>query len=204
MSFNFEQERSLEFKYQGVLGYAESKQFLSKTPYTAAKINGAIKRSGIETPSSFIEMEEFVNDLADFWLDTNPEVHTDGDKVLYQSLSNYIAFAIVWKHKSKTSSIIDPTLMKSAGQMIVFKNGLGQAIKIIASCAKRNPALNREEIAEGFILGFTYLLPLIANNSLPEVPEDLTRSIGAYFAENKNLLAAASRVKQIDNKPKEK
>ena len=198
MSFNFEQERTLEFKYQGVLDYVDAKQFLSKTPYTAAKINGAIKRSGLEKPKSFIEMEDFVNDLADFWLDTNPEVHTDGDKVLYRSLSNYIAFAIVWKSKSKTSSIFDPTLMGKVGKMITFKNGLGQAIKIINSHAKRDPSLNREEVAEGFILGFSSLLPMITNNNAPEIPEDLTRLIGAFFAGDKNILEAADALKQIE------
>ncbi|RLB94613.1 MAG: hypothetical protein DRH26_00665 [Deltaproteobacteria bacterium] len=202
MSFNFEQERSLEFKYQGVVGYVDAKQFLGKTPYTAAKINGAIKRfcnaEGVEKPTSFIDMETFVSDLADFWLDNNPDVHTDGEKILYRALSNYIAFAIVWKTKAKTSSIFDPTLMGSVGQMITFKNGLGQAVKIINSYAKRNPVINREEVAEGFVLGFSAILPLIANNTLPEVTEELTRLIGAYYAGDKNVLEAAESLKQIE------
>jgi hypothetical protein len=198
MSFDFEQERTLEFKYQGVLGYAEAKQFLDKTPYTAAKINGAIKRSGLEKPKNFIEMEEFVNDLADFWLDTNPEVHTQGEVMLNQALSNYIAFAIVWKAKSKSSSILDPTLMNSTGQMIVIKNTLGQAIKICNSHAKRNPALNRKELAEGLILGFSALLPMVAKNTLPEIPEKLTRLIGAFNAGDKNILKAANALTQIE------
>ena len=198
MNFDFEQERSLEFKYQGVLGYADSKTFLSKTPYTAAKINGAIKRSGLERPKSFVEMEDFVTELADFWLDNNPEAHTQGESMLNSALSNYVAFSTVWKAKSKSSSIFDPTLMASAGKMIVVKNGLGQAIKIINSYAKRNPELDRLEIAEGLVLGFAALLPLIANNDLPEIPEDLTRLIGAYYAGNKNVLEAAGSLKQLE------
>jgi len=196
---DFEKERTLEFKYQGVLGYAEAKQFLSKTPYTSAKINGAIKRSGLEKPNSFIEMENFIKDLADFWLDANPEVHTDGEQVLYRSLSNYVAFAIVWKAKSKSSSIFDPTLMASTGQMIVIKNALGQALKITNSYAKRNPALNREELAEGYIIGFSTLLPMISNNDFPEIPETVTRLLGAYFAKDKNVLAVADSLRLIED-----
>ena len=195
MSFNFEQERVLEHKYQGVLNYVDAKHFLDETPYTAAKINSAIKRfcnaDGAETPKNFIDMELFVNDLADFWLDANPEAHDQGEHILHESLSNYIAFAIVWKHKSKSSGIYEPELMAKCGAMIVFKNTLGQVIKIHNSCVKRNPVLKREEIANGLIDGFALLLPMVANSQIPAPKEELTRLVGAYMAGNEQVLQIA-------------
>jgi hypothetical protein len=201
MSFNYEQERSLEFKYQGVLDYPEAEAFLKNTPYTAAKINGAIKRSGLDLPKNFIEMEDFVTDLADFWLDANPEVHTDGEKVLYRALRNYVAYAKVWKAKSKSSSIFDPTLMGKCGVATTVKNSLGCANKMINSCAARNPNINREEIAKGLVLGYTAIMSISkGKDPVPEIPDDITRLIGAYMAGDKIALRAAEQIKMIEHK----
>jgi len=196
------QEKKLERKYQGVLNYADAKQFLDATPYTAAKINGAIKRfcnsESVEKPRNFVEMETFVSDLSDFWLDNNPEVHTQGESILHSALSNYVAFTTVWKYKSKSSSIYVPELMAKCGVMIVVKNGLGNAIKVVNSYAKRNPELSRQDIVDGLIDGFSTLLPMIASNKLPEPSEPLTRLLGAYLAGNKNILDAVEGLKQIE------
>lgn len=201
MSFNYEQERSLEFKYQGVLDYPEAEAFLKNTPYTAAKINGAIKRSGLDLPKNFVEMEGFVTDLADFWLDTNPEVHTDGEKVLYRALRNYVAYAKVWKAKSKSSSIFDPTLMGKCGFATTVKNSLDHSVKMTNSRAKRNPELNRSEIAEGFVMGHYAVMAISqGKDPMPEIPDDLTRLIGAYMAGDKIALRAAEQIKMIEHK----
>lgn len=196
MSFNFEQERSLEFKYQGVLDYPEAKAFLKNTPYTAASINGAIKRSGLEKPKNFIEMQEFVNDLADFWIDTNPEVHTDGEKVLYRALNNYIAYAIVWKSKSKSSSIFDPTLMGKCGAATTLKNSLGCANKMLNSRLSRNPDMNKEAVRDGLVMGYTAIMAISqGKDPVPEIPDDITRLIGAYMAGDKLVHTAAEKLK---------
>jgi len=208
MNFNFEQERSLEINYQGVLSYIEAKQFLKGTPYTASKIAGAIRRfcnsSDVEKPSNFIEMEPFVNDLADFWMDANPEAHEDGEALLHRALSNYVAFSIVWKTKSKSSSIFDPTLTGQVGAMLILKNSLSQAVKIGCSYAKRNPALTKKVLSEGFVLGYTALLPIIRNQekSKTEIPEDLTRLIGSYLAGNPDTITLAESLHQIEHKDK--
>ena len=75
----YDKEKKLERKYQGVIGYVEAKQFLAKTGYTAAKIRGALTRycriENIERPETFVEMETFLPDFIDFWLDTNLEAY---------------------------------------------------------------------------------------------------------------------------------
>ncbi|MEA1966689.1 MAG: hypothetical protein U9N77_00465 [Thermodesulfobacteriota bacterium] len=208
MESNFTQEKLLERQYQGVLGYADAKDFLKETVYTAAKINGAIKRfckaEEAVKPRTFIEMENFVSDLFDFWLDANPEQHTDTEPMLRQALSNYIAYAIVWKAKSKSSNILDPTIMATAGKAIQIKNALAHAVKTSFSYAKRNPALNKDELAEGFKIAFCSLAPIVNKIDKGELPlpenetmEDLTRLIGGFLASDKTVLKASQELKQI-------
>jgi len=201
------QELKLEEKYQGVLHYVDAKQFLAETPYTSHKINGAIKRfchsTGAEKPRNFTEMEVFVADLFDFWVDSNPDVHIQGETVLHSALSNYIAFSIVWKAKSKSSSILNHALTGKVGTMIQFKNSLGQAVKMINSCAKRNSDINRKEIAAGLVMGYSKIMAISQGKEpVPEIPVDITRLIGAYLAGDKIVLDAAEKIKQLEYKPK--
>lgn len=215
MSFNFDQEKKLEQKYQGVLTYIDAKHFLEKTPYTAAKINGAIKRfcnsdDGYEKPNTFIEMEPFVNDLADFWLDANPEVHEHGENVLRSALSNYIAFAIVWKAKAKASNIIDPELMRQAGQMIVMKNGLAGMIKLVNSRIAHDPCPNKEiykdlstVIADALYIALPLSQKMTAGElTLPEgvSEDDVYRVIGGLFSGNPAVVGVSNTLKQIEYK----
>ena len=65
---------------------------------------------------------------------------------------------------------------------------------------ERKPELNRNEIAEGFIMGFSALLPMISNNDFPDIPEKVTRLLGAYFAGNKNVIDVADSLVLIDRK----
>lgn len=201
MSFNKEKEAELEFNYQGVLEFVDAKQFLKETPYTSHQINGAIKRycnkQEVEKPMNFTEMEKFIPEFVEFWLSENPEDHIDRLD-LVNSLNNYIPFSIVWKAKSQSSNIINPKLMGKVGQMIIFKNALGQAIKVCNSHAKRNPKLDRKELSEGLIMGFSSLLPMVANNALPEPPEALTRLVGAFNAGNENVLKTADSLRLIE------
>jgi len=216
MEFTIEQqesEKKLESKYQGVLTYVDAKHFLENTPYTAAKINGAIKRfingeADRKLPTLFIEMEEFVNDLADFWIDQNPDVHTDGEQVLHSALSNYIAFSTVWKAKSKTSKIINPDLMAQVGKMIVFKNALGQATMIVNSRLAHDTCPNKElykDFKNILPESFFVILPIVAGLhdgtlTLPEgqTESDLHRLIGGFFAGNPAVIGAAQKLKQLE------
>ncbi|MGD9825179.1 hypothetical protein [Desulfobacter sp.] len=200
-------ERLLEQKYQGVLTYAEAKHFLDETPYTAAQINGAIKRfcnaEGLEKPKTFIDMEPFVNDLADFWLDVNPEVHDQGEIVLRNTLANYISFSIVWKAKSKSSYILTPELMGKCGVMIAVKNSLGVSVKAGMSASKRNPSIPKETLVEGMIDLHGASIQMFSENKLPEnskLMEDFSRLAGALIAGDKSVLATAEQLKQIEHK----
>lgn len=212
-----EAEKGLEAKYQGVLTYVDAKHFLEDTPYTSAKINGAIKRfvnsdpENNKLPTLFIEMESFVNDLADFWIDQNPEVHIDGEQKLYDSLSNYIAFSIVWKAKSKASQIFTPSLMAQVGQMIVYKNALGSATMIVNSRLAHDTCPNKElykEFKNVLPDAFFTILPITqkihkGELSLPEgqTESDLHRLIGGFFAGNPAVIGASQSLKQLEYNP---
>lgn len=204
-------EKEFERKYQGVLGYVEAKQFLEKTGYTAARIRGALtkycKLKGLNRPESFVEMEAFVVDFADWWLDEDTAFHKYGERKLYEAVSNYLAFVDVWKAKSKSLSIYTPELMKQVGMMLIVKNTLSHAVKIGYSYAKRNPELKPEELKDGFLLGFAALLPTVAaiHSGEIELPdnfdsEGLTRLIGAYLAGDKQIEGIVKRLNQIDDK----
>lgn len=215
MNFDKDQELVLEQKYQGVLTYVDAKHFLDETPYTAAKINGAIKRfenseDGLPKPVTFTEMEPYVNDLADFWIDANPEVHTDGEHILHNALSNYIAFSIVWKAKAKSSNIIDPDLMGRAGKMIVFKNALGNAVKLINSRLAHDDCPNRDlygDFRNTLPDAFFTVLPIVQKLQTGELKlpdgqteDDLNRLIGGFFAGNPSVIGVSKSLKQIENK----
>jgi len=214
MIFDKNQEEVLEQKYQGVLVYVDSKQFLDETPYTAAKINGAIKRlhssdSDIKKPINFMEMEPFVNDLADFWLDANPDVHTKGEKMLHSALSNYVAFAIVWKAKSKASSIVSPELMNQAGKMLILKNTLGSAVKMVNSRLAHDKCPNLELYGDFKNIlpeAFFTMLPIVeglqrGTLAIPEgqTENDLHRLIGGFFAGDPSVIGASKNLKQIEH-----
>ena len=218
MNFDFRQEEILEGKYQGVLTYVDAKHFLDETPYTAAKINGAIKRfekseDGLPKPETFVDMERYVNDLADFWIDANPDVHTKGEKTLHDALSNYIAFAIVWKKKAKSSSIINPDLMSRVGKMLVFKNALGNAVKLVNSRLAHDDCPNKElygDFRNVLPDAFFTVLPIVqklqsGELQLPEwqTEDDLNRLIGGFFAGNPSVLGVSQKLKQIENKKPE-
>lgn len=216
MYFDKDQESVLEWKYQGVLTYVDAKHFLDETPYTAAKINGAMKRfekseDGLPKPKTFIEMQRYVADLADFWLDANPEAHTDGEKILHEALSNYVAFSCVWKAKSKASNIVTPELMGQSGKMLVFKNTLGNAVKLVNSRLAHDDCPNRDlygDFRNVLPDAFFILLPItqkITNGelTLPEgqSEDNLNRLLGAFFAGNPDVIAISDRLKQIEYKP---
>ncbi|WP_333664743.1 hypothetical protein [Desulfobacter postgatei] len=156
-------------------------------------------------PTSFVEMGPFVNDFIDFWLDANPEVHTKGEDVLRRSVANYLAYASVWKTKSKTSSIIDPVLMASAGKSLQIRNVLSHTVKTVFSYAKRNPTLNPQDLIEGFTEAFYLVTPLIHKIDTGELPlpegkhtEDLTRLIGGFLAGDKAVIDAADKLRLIE------
>lgn len=211
---NIKQEEMLEWKYQGSVPYVDAKHFLDSTPYTAQKINGAIKRfcnsEGAEKPKTFTEMEPFVNDLADFWLDANPETHTNGEHILHAALSNYIAFSIVWKEKAKSSNIVAPELMAQVGKMLVLKNTLAASTMVINSRLAHDKCPNRELYGDfKTILPDTFFTMLPIINSLQEgtyvLPEgqtqgDLNRLIGGFFAGNPAIIAVSDNLKQIEHK----
>ena len=207
-------EKELEREYQGVLGYCEAKEFLKNTPYTAAKISGAITRfcrkEERNKPKTFIEMELFVSDLIDFWLDVNPDVHIDGEFVLQQTLKNYIAFSIVWKAKAKASNILNSELSKQVGKMLVIKNALGNAVKVINSRIAHDECPNLEiykdfkkQLPEAFmnVLPFTTAL-FDGTLKLPEgkTQQDINRLIGAYLSDNPKVIEAVNALKQIETK----
>lgn len=209
-----EAEKKLEAKYQGVLTYVDAKHFLEDTPYTAAKINGAIKRfvnsdaENNKLPTLFIEMESFVNDLADFWLDANPEIHIQGEAVLHNSLSNYISFSIVWKAKSKNSQVFTPSLMAKVGQMIVVKNALASATMIVNSRLAHDECPNKElygDFKNALPDAFLTILPITqglhtGSLALPagQTESDLHRLIGGFFAGNPAVIGATQTLKQIE------
>lgn len=214
---NIRQEEILEQKYQGVLTYVDSKQFLDKTPYTAAKINGAIKRfckaEDAEKPTTFVDMEPFVDDLADFWIDANPEAHADGEKILHSALSNYVAFAMVWKAKSKASSIVSPELMNQAGKMLILKNTLGSAVKMVNSRLAHDKCPNLELYGDFKNIlpeAFFTMLPIVegiqrGTLTIPEgqTENDLHRLIGGFFAGDPTVIGASQTLKQIEHKESE-
>jgi len=214
LKMNIRQEEILEQKYQGVLTYTEAKQFLDKTPYTGPKIVGAIKRfkksEGVKNPKTFIEMEPFVNDLADFWLDANPEAHTDGERVLHSSLSNFVAFSTVWKAKSKASSIVSPELMNMAGRMLIWKNTLMSSTKLVNSRLAHDKCPNRElygDFKNVLPEAFMVMLPIVEGVHdgkliLPkgQKEEDLHRLIGCFFAGEPVVIDVVNSIKQIEYK----
>jgi hypothetical protein len=211
LNTSIENEKKLERKYQGVIGYVESKDFLEKTGYTSGKIRGALtrycKEHEVERPGTFIEMESFVIDFVDWWLDENIEIHKYGELKLHDAVSNYLAFVDVWKAKSKSLSIYTPELMKQVGMMLIVKNTLSHAVKIGYSYAKRNPELKPEELKDGFLLGFAALLPTVAaiHSGEIELPanfdsEGLTRLIGAYLAGDKQIEGIVKSLNQIEEK----
>ena len=204
-----EKEKKLERKYQGVIGYVEAKQFLKETGYTAAKIRGALgrftKESSMERPKTFVEMEEFTIEFVDWWLDENVEIHKYGERKLYDAVANYLAFTTVWKSKSKSLGIYTPELMKQVGMMIVVKNTLAQAVKIGYSYAKRNPELRADELKDGFLLGFSALLPTIHSMHTDKIEEkpnsdmsELTRLIGAYLSGKPDVVEMAKKIKRLE------
>ena len=208
------QEELLEQKYHGLLVYTDAKQFLEKTPYTGPKITGAIKRfcnaEDATKPDTFVEMESFVNDLADFWIDSNPEIHSKGERILRSALSNYVAFSIVWKAKSKASNIISPDLVKQVVWMLARKNALLSSVKVVNSRLAHDKCPNielytdfRNSLAEAFFV----MLPLAhgietGQLTLPEgqTENDLHRIIGGFFAGNPAVLGANLSMKQIEHK----
>jgi len=210
-----QEEEILEQKYQGVLTYTEAKQFLDKTPYTGPKIVGAIKRfcnsEGAVKPTTFVEMEPFINDLADFWIDANPEVHADGERVLRSALSNFIAFSNVWKAKSKASNIISPELQKLVGRILVWKNTLMSSTKLVNSRLAHDDCPNRElygDFKNVLPEAFMVMLPIVegiqsGKLKLPEgqTEADLHRLIGCFFAGDKVVIDAVNALKQIEHKP---
>lgn len=207
MAIDFNQERVLENQYQGVLGYAEAQDFLKQSPYTAGQIRGAIQRfcNSTETdrPGTFTEMEVFVSDFIDWWLDLEPEKHTIGEFTLRQCVSNYLAFTSVWKKKSQTSNILNPEIMKAVGMSLMLKNSLGTATKAAFSYAKRNPALSAENLCNGFLMAHNTLLPFLAGKweiTNANVSEDIARLIGGYLAGDQLVLAASDKLKMIESK----
>ena len=213
---DIQQERTLEWKYQGVLMNTEAKQFLTETPYTGPKIVGAIKRfcnsEGAVKPTTFVEMELFVNDLADFWLDANPELHTDGEDTLHAALSNFIAFSNVWKAKSKASNIISPEFQRLVGRMLIWKNTLMSSTKLVNSRLAHDDCPNRElygDFKNVLPEAFMVMLPIVEGiqNGKLKLPEgqteaDLHRLIGCFFAGDKVVIDAVNALKQIEYKPK--
>lgn len=213
LDFNLtlKREKELEREYQGVIGYVEAKQFLEKTGYTAAKIRGALtkycKLNELNRPESFVEMEKFVVDFVDWWLDEETAFHKYGERKLYEAVSNYLAFVDVWKAKSKSLNIYTPELMKQVGAMLIIKNTFAHAVKIGYSYAKRNPELSPDDIREGFLQGFTLLLPYVQGVETGKIElfedvkfDDLTRLVGAYMAGDANIIEASEALKQIDHK----
>ena len=208
------QEELLEQKYHGLLVYTDAKQFLEKTPYTGPKITGAIKRfcnaEDATKPDTFVEMESFVNDLADFWIDSNPEIHSKGERILRSALSNYVAYSIVWKAKSKSSNIISQDLVKNVGLLLARKNALVSAFKIINSRLAHDNCPNKEiyaDLKKCLAEAFFVMLPLVhgietGKLTLPEgqTENDLHRIIGGFFAGNPAVLGANLSMKQIEHK----
>jgi len=211
---NIKQEEMLEWKYQGSVPYVDSKHFLEKTPYTAPKINGAIKRfcnsEGVEKPETFTDMEPFVNDLADFWIDANPEVHTKGEKILRSALSNYIAFSIVWKAKAKSSNIIAPELMGQIGKILALRNTLTSATLLMNSRLANDKCPNRElygDFKNALADAFFAMLPVIdglqrGTLELPkgQTQDDLHRLLGGFFSGNPSVLMVSDSLKLIEKK----
>ncbi|WP_300458646.1 hypothetical protein [Desulfobacula sp.] len=214
MISDFDKERRLEQKYQGVLAYTEAKGFLRETPYTSAKITGAVKRfikaEGIEKPKNFTEMESFVNSLVDFYLDANPEAHTDGEFILHQSVSNYIAFSQVWKIKARTSTILDPDLMGTVGNWLAARSSLASMSMVIPSMAKRANGYNKELYDQmkqdlPYIFQSFYITGHALSKGKVALPENksqeaVTRMIGAFYAGDKGIIEAVEKLDQIENK----
>ncbi len=217
MKFTIDQqktEKELEHKYWGVLAYPEAKEFLKGTPYTGSKIAGAIGRfcrqENIERPTTFIEMEPFVNDFVDFWLDANPEIHQTGELKLHKAASNYLAFATVWKAKSTASIIFSPKYMNLTGKMIIAKNALGIGLRLVNSRISHenenggdaNKIENFQQIKDLLPDAVMLSMPIAQGLqtkaiSLPKGQKitDLTRLIAAYFNGNTNILSISNTLK---------
>ncbi len=209
------QEAILEHKYEGITVYIDSK-FLAETPYTVQQIVGVIKRfcnkEGAVKPKTFIEMESFVNDLADFWIDANPEVHVDGERLLHAALSNYIA-GNVWKAKQKSSNIVSSDLVGRVGKMLIYKNTLGAAVRLVNSRLNRDSCPNKELYQDFKTIlpeAFYIMLPIISGLQtgklkLPkgQKEKDLTRLIGGFFAQDPAVIGAAESLKRVGFKEKE-
>lgn len=213
MDFNFSQERDLESKYQGVLAYVEAKEFLRETPYTAQKIAGAMKRfeksEGAEKPTTFSEMEAYVSDLMDFWLDANPNDHAGGEITLRNSVANYVAYSVVWKVKARRSAILSPDLMGTVGQWLAARSALASMSMIIPSMAKRLGDGKDSYIEFKTDLPYIYQTLYAAGSQIVqgklELPEsetqqDLARLIGAFYAGDPGVLLATESLKMIEHK----
>jgi len=213
MDFNFSQERDLESKYQGVLAYVEAKEFLRGSPYTSQKIAGAMKRfeksEGAQKPTTFSDMEVYVSDLVDFWLDTNPNDHTDGEATLRSSVANYVAYSVVWKVKARKSAILSPDLMGTVGNWLAHRSALNGMAVVIPSMAKRLGDGDSRYIEFKNDLPYIYQTLYVTGSQIVrgklELPEsetqkDLSRLIGAFYAGDPGVLLAAESLKQIEHK----
>ena len=214
MEFSKDQEEILEKQYFGVLAYADAKDFLRGTPYTGAQITGAIGRfcrsdSSIKKPETLFDMENFVKDFIDFWIDANPEVHTDGELVLNQSVSNFMAFSRVWKEKSRKSMVFNPDYMKLTQAMIDAKNSLTMGMKLFNSRIKHEKDSGNlskadlyKKVRDMLPEAVTIAMPIAHGLQtgeliLPEGEkiEDLTRLLAAYFSGDQTLLNLSKSIK---------
>ncbi len=96
-------------------------------------------------------------------------------------------------------------LMASAGKSMQIRNVLGHTVKTVFSYAKRNPALNAQELVDGFTQAFYLVTPLIHKIDSGELPmpegkntDDLTRLIGGFLAGDKSVIEAADRLRLIE------
>ena len=216
MNFTPDQKKSeieLEKKYFGVLFFVDAKEFLKKTPYTSAKISGAIGRfcraEDAEIPSIFLDMETFVNDFCDFWLDANPEVHELGETVLNQAVTNYVAYQYVWAEKCKRSLVFTPEYLGLAGKMSTGKSALAVGTRFLNSrishCKgsgdiEKAKALTdfRESLPEAVTLSMPIIEGLEKGRvSLPEgeTLDDLMRLLAAYFSGDVAMLNTSKALK---------
>ena len=200
-----EHELQLEHQYINVLSYVEAKDLLKTHEHTAGKIRGAIsrycKKADIERPITFVEMEMFVPDMVDWWLDENPEYHNGlNESRTKEAVDLHLAFTTVWKAKVKNNDVLSNMQQLMASTMLTVKNSLAAALKSLLSYNKRNPKLSQENIRDAFVLAFKSVLPLIhelqsGKSQLPsnKAMDDITRMIGTYMADNQKALAEPSK-----------